>query len=52
MVREWEDVFHALDEVVNETPTGISIDNTHMNDLEDEVHDVGQQYEELAQTPW
>lgn len=52
MRREWEDVFHALDEVVDETPNGISIDNTRMPLLEDEIHDVGQEYEELARTPW
>jgi len=52
MRREWEDVFHALDEVVDETPNGIHIDNTRMPLLEDEIHDVGQEYEELARTPW
>jgi len=52
MVQEWEDVFHALDEVVDETPNGIRINNANMPTLEDEVHDVGLQYENLEHTRW
>lgn len=53
MQAEWEDVFRALGDAVQPTEQhGIHINNAAIPALEDELHDVGDQYEALDRTQW
>lgn len=52
LVREWDDVFKTLDEVVYHNDDGIQIDNDEMPHLEDEIDDVIHEYEELDGGAW
>lgn len=53
MVAAWKDVFHAMDEVVVEHgDEGIVIDNDHLDNLSDELEDLGGEYERLGKSDW
>jgi len=52
LVREWEDVFKSLDGAVYHNDSGFHIDNAALQNLEDELDDVADQYEDLEKSHW
>jgi len=50
--EEIDEFFGALEKHVQETPNGIHIDNTHMEDIEDELMDIDEQFQHLEKTQW
>jgi hypothetical protein len=52
LVREWKDVGECLEDNVYHNDTGVHIGNDALNDLTDELSDVGNEYEKLSKTKW
>lgn len=52
LVQEWKDVFKALDGAVYHNKKGIHIDNKKILEVEDELTDVGAEYEALEGSVW
>jgi len=52
LVREWEDVFKSLDGAVYHNDSGFHVDNSALQNLEDELDDVADQYEQLEGSKW
>lgn len=60
MIREWVDVFEALDEAVDVDATNngtstelhLRVHNDAMAEVEDELEDVGAEYDDLEGTRW
>jgi len=52
LIAEWRDVGEVLDDHIYHNKTGIHIDNGAMPEIEDELDDVADQYEQLGKTHW
>lgn len=47
LIQEWKDVGEVLKKHIKKTKDGYHFDNKHMDDLEDELEDVEDEYKEL-----
>jgi len=52
LVAEWKDFGHALKKHVKETPNGIHVENSGMDEISDELDDVADQYKKLEHSKW
>lgn len=52
LVEEWKDVGRTLDGAVYHNDKGFHIDNAKLQELEDELDDVADQYEQLEGSKW
>jgi len=52
LVAEWKDVGECLEDNVYENETGYHVDNSALNELTDELEDVGNEYAKLSKTHW
>ena len=52
LVSEWKDVGECLEDNVYENDTGYHMDNSALNELTDELEDVGNEYQKLSKTHW
>jgi hypothetical protein len=52
LMKEWHDFGVALKKHIKKDKNGIYIDNKHMDDIEDELDDVKDQYKKLEGSKW
>merc|ERR1712167_425644 len=52
LMKEWHDFGMALKKHIKKDKNGIYIDNKHMDDIEDELEDVKDQYKKLEGSKW
>merc|ERR1712070_1019726 len=52
LIAEWTDVFQVLDKHTYHNDAGFHIDNEAMPEIEDELDDVADQYEDLEGSKW
>merc|ERR1711907_431080 len=52
LIAEWKDVGECLHDNVYENDTGYHVDNSALNELTDELEDVGNEYQKLSKTHW